>query len=78
MKLIFKFVIALFVFNSNLYALELFGKFEQGSFILGKTDPNSKVKIDNKDVPKKKKIINKEVNKNLEILGQKLGLDPDY
>ena len=50
MKLIFKFVIALFVFNSNLFALELFGKFEQGSFILGKTDPNSKVKIDNKDV----------------------------
>ena len=50
MKLIFKFVIAFFVFNSNLFALELFGKFEQGSFILGKTDPNSKVKIDNKDV----------------------------
>jgi len=50
MKLIFKFVISLFVLNSNLFALELFGKFEQGSFILGKTEPNSKVKIDNKNV----------------------------
>ena len=50
MKLIFKFVIILLVLNSNLFALELVGKFEQGSFILGKTEPNSKVKIDNKNV----------------------------
>ena len=29
--------------NQNLNAVEFFGKFQQGSFILGKTKPNSKV-----------------------------------
>ena len=33
-----------------LSAVEFKGKFEQGSFILGKTKPNSKVKIDNKKI----------------------------
>ena len=33
-----------------LSAVEFLGKFEQGSFILGKTNPNSKVKIDNRNI----------------------------
>ena len=33
-----------------LNAVEFIGKFEQGSFILGKTKPNSKVEIDNRKV----------------------------
>ena len=33
-----------------LNALEFQGKFEQGSFILGKTSPNSKIQIDNKKI----------------------------
>ena len=31
-------------------AVEFLGKFEQGAFILGKTNPNSKVKIDNRNI----------------------------
>jgi murein DD-endopeptidase MepM/ murein hydrolase activator NlpD len=39
------------VFNYQyLSAVEFLGKFEQGSFILGKTNPSSKVKIDNKKI----------------------------
>ncbi len=34
----------------NSFAVEFKGKFEQGSFIIGKTDPNSIVKIDKKNV----------------------------
>ena len=49
MRLLFLFLI--FFFNLHyLNAVEFFGKFEQGSFILGKTKPNSKVKIDNKKI----------------------------
>ena len=33
-----------------LNALEFQGKFEQGSFILGKTNPNSKIQIDSKKI----------------------------
>ena len=36
--------------NQKLFAVEFTGKFNQGSFILGKTSPGAKVKIDNKDV----------------------------
>ena len=36
--------------SQYLGAVEFFGKFEQGSFILGKTKPNSEVKIDNKKI----------------------------
>ena len=50
MSLIFKLIIIIFFLSTNLFALELTGKFEQGSFILGKTNPNSKVKIDNRNV----------------------------
>ena len=47
----FIFVFFIFLFNYKyLSAVEFLGKFEQGSFILGKTKPNSKVKIDNKKI----------------------------
>ena len=44
------FLLLFFIFLKFQYlnAVEFIGKFEQGSFILGKTFPNSKVKIDNK------------------------------
>ena len=49
MRIIFLFLI--FFFNIQyLSAVEFLGKFEQGSFILGKTKPNSEVKIDNKKI----------------------------
>ncbi len=46
-------IILLFILIFNyqyLSAVEFLGKFEQGSFILGKTNPSSKVKIDNKKI----------------------------
>ena len=49
MRFIFLFLIFLFNYQ-YLGAVEFSGKFEQGSFILGKTKPNSKVKIDNKKI----------------------------
>ena len=49
MKVIF--IILLFSFKFQyIYALEFIGKFEQGSFILGKTSPDSKIKIDNRRI----------------------------
>ena len=39
----------LLIFNVS-YAIEFSGDFKQGSFILGKTDPNSKVFIDDREV----------------------------
>ena len=50
-KIIKLLILLLFIFsNHNLLAVEFIGKFNQGSFILGKTNPEAKVKIDNKDV----------------------------
>ncbi len=49
MKTIFLFLVFFLNFQ-YLIAVEFLGKFEQGSFILGKTKPNSKVKIDNKKI----------------------------
>ena len=49
MKFIIFFIILLFNFN-HVNAIEFKGKFSQGSFILGKTSPNSKVIIDKKSV----------------------------
>ena len=46
---IFLFLIIIFL-NQNLSAVEFIGKFNQGSFILGKTSPKAKVKIDDKDI----------------------------
>ena len=34
----------------HLSAVEFLGKFEQGAFILGKTNPNSKVEIDERNI----------------------------
>ena len=49
MRLVFLFLI--FLINwKNLNSAEFLGKFEQGSFILGKTKPNSIVKIDNRKI----------------------------
>ena len=50
MKLIFKIFFIYLFFFSNLSSLELKGKFEQGSFILGQTNPESKVFIDNRKI----------------------------
>ena len=33
-----------------LSAVEFLGKFEQGAFILGKTSPSAKVKVDNRNI----------------------------
>ncbi len=46
------FLLLFFIFFKIQYlnALEFKGKFEQGSFVLGKTFPNSKVTIDNKKI----------------------------
>ena len=49
MRIIFLFLILFFNYH-HLSAVEFLGKFEQGSFILGKTKPNSMVKIDNKKI----------------------------
>ena len=47
---IFFFSLILILQIKVLNALEFQGKFEQGSFILGKTSPNSKIQIDNKKI----------------------------
>ena len=47
---LFLFSIIIFLQINFLNAIEFIGKFEQGSFILGKTKPNSKVQIDNRKV----------------------------
>jgi murein DD-endopeptidase MepM/ murein hydrolase activator NlpD len=50
-KMKFLLLIIFIFFQTNLsYSLELKGKFEQGSFILGKTEPDSKIEIDNKKI----------------------------
>ncbi len=38
------------LFSTNLYAIEFTGKFIQGHFILGKTDPGSKIIVDKKEI----------------------------
>ena len=78
--------------NQNLYGVEFKGKFEQGSFILGKTDPGSKVSIDSRKVKvskdgffafglgreRKNNVLIKIVkNKKIEILEKKI-LKRDY
>ena len=42
-------ILAIF-FPTNILAIEFDGKFIQGHFIIGKTDPGSKVKIDKKKI----------------------------
>ena len=38
------------LFSTNSFAIEFTGKFVQGHFILGKTDPGSKIIIDKKEI----------------------------
>ena len=47
---IIKFTLFIFFLSVNSYAIEFQGNFKQGSFILGKADPQTKVSIDNKKV----------------------------
>ena len=47
---IIKYFLLLFFFSFKVSAVEFNGKFIQGHFIIGKTDPSSKVKIDKKQV----------------------------
>jgi len=47
---IIKYILIAFLFSFKVSAVEFSNKFIQGSFILGKTKPSSKVKIDNKKV----------------------------
>ena len=47
---IIKYTLIVFLVCFNANAIEFRGKFIQGHFIIGKTDPNSKVKIDDKKV----------------------------
>ena len=49
-------VLAIF-FPTNIFAIEFDGKFIQGHFILGKTDPNSKLIIDKKNVKVSRMVI---------------------
>ena len=45
------FLTLLIFFQANLSnAIEFKGKFEQGSFILGKTEPDSKIEVDAKKI----------------------------
>ena len=47
---IIKYSLIIFFINFNVFAVEFNGKFIQGHFIIGKTDPNSKIKIDKKQI----------------------------
>ena len=47
---IIKYFIIIFLFSFKVSAIDFDGKFIQGHFIIGKTDPNSKIKIDKKQV----------------------------
>ena len=47
---IIKFIIFIFFISFKAYAVEFNGKFTQGHFILGKTDPEAKIIIDKKKV----------------------------
>jgi hypothetical protein len=50
-KVIYKFLLALLIFStSQVNAVEFQGKFIQGHYILGKTNPNAKIIIDKKEV----------------------------
>ena len=50
-KVIHKFIVSLVIFfTTQVNAIEFQGKFIQGHFILGKTEPNSKIKVNKKEV----------------------------
>ena len=92
MKLIFKSIIIFLFCCFKIQALEFLGKFEQGAFILGKTNPGTKIKIDNKEVrvtkdgyfafgldrDRKNNIIIKIIEKNKTTIVEKKILKRDY
>ena len=47
---IIKYILVIILICFKVSAVEFTGKFTQGHFIIGKTDPNSKIKIDKKQV----------------------------
>ena len=47
---IIKYILIIFLFSFKVSAVEFKGKFIQGHFIIGKTEPNSKVKIGKRQV----------------------------
>ena len=47
---IIKYFIIIFLFSFKVSAIDFDGKFIQGHFIIGKADPDSKIKIDKKQV----------------------------
>ena len=47
---VIKYFLLLFFISFKAYAVEFDGKFIQGHFIIGKTDPGSNVKIDKKQI----------------------------
>ena len=50
-KIIFRLILTIFLLNpANLYAVEFKGKFLQGHYIIGQTDPSAKIIIDKKEV----------------------------
>ena len=92
MKLIFKSIIIFLFCCFKIQALEFLGKFEQGAFILGKTNPDTKIKIDDKEVrvtkdgyfafgldrDRKNNIIIKIIEKNKTTIVEKKILKRDY
>ena len=49
-SIIFRTFVIFFIFLSSVQAIEFRGKFLQGHFILGKTEPNSKILVGKKEV----------------------------
>ena len=47
---IIKYILIIFLFSFKVSAVEFNGKFIQGHFIIGKTDPSTKIKIDKKQI----------------------------
>ena len=50
MRLTFKITIFIYLFCLNANALEFKGEFKQGSFILGKTSPDNKISVDDRNI----------------------------
>ena len=87
-----KYFLIFFLFFNFSYATEFVGEFKQGSFILGKTDPGSKVTVDKKKVrvtkegyfafgldrDRKNNIIIKIVNKGSSTILEKKVFKRDY
>ena len=85
-------LLLIFFYNNNLFALEFKGKFEQGSFIIGKTNPKHKVMIDNKRIKvtkdgyfafglgrdRKKNVLIKLINENETKIVEKKVFKRDY